>query len=55
MDFIEEVYRTEIARAFRIMIAAEGTLPLLAFHFLDMQGKDISSPLNYEPQPMTLP
>jgi hypothetical protein len=42
LDSIEKVYQQTTARIFKVMIAAQGTLPILAFHFLDF----VPSPSN---------
>ncbi|USP74058.1 hypothetical protein yc1106_01332 [Curvularia clavata] len=40
MSRIENVYRTRTARIFRTLIEAQGSLPLIALHFLEMEQDD---------------
>jgi hypothetical protein len=54
LDSIEKVYRQTTARIFKVMIAAQGTVPLLAFHFLDQEEHDAKYALsNFVPIPLT--
>jgi hypothetical protein len=52
LDSIEKVYQQTTARIFKVMIAAQGTLPILAFHFLDREEEGTKYALqNFVPIP----
>jgi hypothetical protein len=54
LDSIEKVYQQTTARIFKVMITAQGSVPLLAFHFLDQEEHDAKYALsNFVPIPLT--
>lgn len=52
MDNIEPVYRLHTARALLTMVCATGTLPLIAFHFLDEELEDPNYAVSLSGQPL---
>jgi len=52
LDSIEKVYQQTTAQIFKVMVTAQGTLPVIAFHFLDREESHSRYALDeFEPIP----
>jgi hypothetical protein len=53
LNSIEGVYQQKTARIFRVMLASQGALPILTFHFLDQEELNIGYALqDFVPPPL---